>query len=131
MSTPRSFLQGQIDENVVLVYIGADNNTKSGVIYGDFSSRPVCESTLASGVLLFEIPTPLWIGWWDRKVRVGQGNMPGYLTFLTCDLPWSSSQYVSSIGFANNHPQYGGHFLTRNNIGIMTSSVSFFKLFLN
>lgn len=110
-------LQGDVEVFANQIYLGVENNTKSGVRSG-FSPQPIVEAQTA-GILNCNISTGFWISWNGTERRVGSGSIVSLNTFLTwVDDSWS---LVSTIGFSNAH-QAGAHYFIRRNAGKNISS---------
>lgn len=106
-----------MEEFVNQIYLGVENNTKSGVRLG-FSMQPIVE-VQTPGILNCNISRAFWISWSGSERRMGYGTMVGYNTFLTwVDTSWS---LVSTVAFSNAH-QAGAHYFIRDNAGKNTAS---------
>jgi Farnesoic acid 0-methyl transferase len=105
--------QGAVDDFTLQIYLGIENNTKSGV--RDRYSQPALVEVNTPGVLNCTQPVPVWITWYNRTLRVGRGDLIGYRQLMSCDIS-SYGDIYNSIGFANTH-QAGGHFMIRRNAG--------------
>jgi len=110
-------LQGDVEVFANQIYLGVENNTKSGVRIG-FSAQPILEVATV-GLLNCKISMDFWISWSGSERRVGAGNIVGFNTFLTwVDDSWTM---VSTIAFSNAH-QDGAHYVIRRNAGKNISS---------
>jgi hypothetical protein len=106
--------QGTVDDSSLRIYLGIENNTKSGVRDG-YSLPALVEVVTPGGVLNCTQPMPVWITWYNKTLRVGRGDLIGYGQLMSCDIS-SYGESFYSVGFANTH-QNGGHFLIRRNAG--------------
>lgn len=94
------------------VYIGVENNTKSGVRTAT-TPQPIVEVQTV-GILNCAYSVSFWISWSGSERRVGLGTIVGWNPFLT----WvdESSNLVATVGFSNAH-QTDSHYLIRRNAG--------------
>lgn len=106
-----------MDDMSLMIYIGTDNNTKSGVRDG-FSIVPLVEVINPAGILSCTQPRPIWVTWYNRTIRVGLGDIIGIREFMSADIS-NYDPYHTSIGFANTR-RAGGHYLIRRNAGILS-----------
>lgn len=107
-----SFDEGDVEETAQQVYIGTQNNTKSGVRTG-FSANPIAE-VQTTGILNCDNELTFWVAWGGgSRRRFGRGT----IVDINVVLSWEgNSNLVTSIGFANAHQQ-GAFYMIRKNIG--------------
>lgn len=107
-----SFDEGDVEETAQQVYIGTQNNTKSGVRTG-FSANPIAEVP-TTGILNCDNEVTFWVAWGGgSRRRFGRGT----IVDINVVLSWEdNSNLVTSVGFANAHQQ-GAFYTIRKNIG--------------
>jgi len=106
-------LQGAVDDMSLQIYIGLENNTKSG-IRDRFAGNALTEIT-KPGLLRCNQPIPVWMTWYSRIIRVGVGDIIGIDELMFADISNYGDAY-SAVGVLNTH-QNGGHYVIRRNAG--------------
>lgn len=108
----RFAFQGDVEEFAHQIYIGVENNTKSGV-RAAFTPQPIVEAP-TEGILNCNYSRTFWISWNGNERRFGAGSIIGVYTYLTWTDP--NSNFISTVGFSNAH-QAGSHYLFRRDAG--------------